>query len=128
MFTLSFLFSPPHHHHKLSSPTTPSPTLEVPSPPPTRPKRPPGPWGSLLAWVLGGGGGGVLPVMNSSGTLLGFITAEIAPVEPRTSMKTNKSKYQELIQALVGIAPTPPGPPTSEFCHIYMLLQPGVAC
>lgn len=128
MFTLSFpLVAPPHH-------TFPHPVGSIHSTPPTQPNHPSGPSGAL--WVplgqgaVGVGGHWLAPCNELLGDSVRFHHSRNCSRGAPDPMKTNKSKYQELIQGLFAIAPPHPHPPmgaTSECCRIYILLQTGFA-
>lgn len=124
MFTVSFLSAPPthtdthsSHHHTLTHPVG-----SIHSTPPTKPNHPPGPSGSLLAWVLWGCWGGrhwLSPCNELLRDSVWFHHSRNCSRGALDPMKTNKSKYQELIRGLFGFGP-PPGPHFRVLPYLYI--------
>lgn len=74
-----------------------------------------------------GVGTGSLPVMNSTGTSVQFHHSKNCSHGALNTVKTNKSKYLELIYELFGYGPTLTDSSASEYRDIYILLQTGSA-
>lgn len=70
-----------------------------------------------------GVGTGSLPVMNSTGTAFQFHHSKNCSHGALNTVKTNKSKYLELIHELFGFSPTLMDSSASEYRYIYILLQ-----
>lgn len=118
----SLLLPPPQlsSHHTFTHPAG-----SIHSTPPTQPNHPSGPSGAL--WVplgqgaVGVGGHWLAPCNELLGDSVWFHHSRNCSRGAPDPMKTNKSKYQELIQGLFAIAPPHPPPPPPHGRHIRVL-------
>lgn len=111
-------------------PPQPHSILQVPSALLTKLPHPSGSSESLLAreqWgVEVGVGIGSIPVMNSTGTVVQFHHSKNCSHGASNPMKTNKSKYLELVHEVFGFGSALMDS-TSEYRDIYISLQTGFA-